>query len=685
MKGVRLSISSLWIMMGMVLMCASTLFAQTIEFGKYHALLIANQNYKHWNILTTPHNDVDRLAAILERRYGFEAEILYDATRDQIIDKLEEYKTRLTSNDNLLIYYAGHGKLRKDGGYWIGVDGQKLSRSKWLHFSTINELIDSDNGMNARHILVIADSCYAGALTRDEDEDLLSKKQPGESERAWYSRIHTETGRLALTSGGTEPVLDHTGTAENSIFAKEILRRLKSNYKILEAGTLYDQIKMDVYNRASRIAGSDAQKPEFAPIKGTGDSGGSFLFVLKGTVVERPDLSVVEETDFGVKGDDVKTYDVEGSLDSSESIDIPVESSKGKPIVSSWGAPEQIHLAQKRLHQIGLYPGAVDGKIGPRTSSALMRFQKMKGLLITGNLDRSTWEALANLDVKQPHPRTVENKFGMEFVFIPPGTFTMGSPESEPGRRDNERQHQVTLTKGFYMQTTEVTQGQWQAVMRSNSFKFQSCGESCPVENVSWYDVQKFIAKLKAKAGIETYRLPTEAEWEYAARAGSETAYYTGDTEADLDRAGWCGQNSNGQSHPVAQKEANQFGLYDMHGNVWEWCKDFYTGHLGSNAVNDPQGPSDGWDRVVRGGSWIKGPAYCRAASRVRFGPRDRHHFLGFRLVLIPGQGERPSKTGLSGAWQPGSRSRGGSWRSRPVAVGGGMAAIAERSKVLLL
>ncbi|MBC8393272.1 MAG: formylglycine-generating enzyme family protein [Deltaproteobacteria bacterium] len=227
----------------------------------------------------------------------------------------------------------------------------------------------------------------------------------------------------------------------------------------------------------------------------------------------------------------------------------------------------------------------------------------------------------------------------MEFVYIQPGTFIMGSPTNEPGRDNDEKQHRVNLTKGFYMQTTEVTQGQWKEVMGSNPSHFKNCGVDCPIEKVSWSDVQQFINKLNQREGSGTYRLPTEAEWEYAARAGSKTAFANGDIsgtvcgyDSNLDAMGWYCGNANNKTHPVAQKQPNAWGLYDMHGNVWEWCQDWF-GAYPSGSVTDPTGPSGGSFRVLRGGSWDHDARCCRSAFRGRGNPGRRDDYLGFRLL----------------------------------------------------
>ncbi len=236
------------------------------------------------------------------------------------------------------------------------------------------------------------------------------------------------------------------------------------------------------------------------------------------------------------------------------------------------------------------------------------------------------------------------NSLGMTFKLIPAGTFMMGSPEDEPGRWDDETRHQVTLTKSFYMQTTEVTQGQWKAVMGSNPSYFPNCGDNCPVETVSWDDVQGFITALNGR-GEGTYRLPTEAEWEYAARAGTSTPFYfgqclstnQGNYDGNYPLSGCSEGEYRAKTIPAASLQANGWGLYDMYGNVWEWVQDWY-GAYPTGSVTDPAGPNIGSDRVHRGGSWYSFARFCRSAYRYRYSPDNRFSYLGLRLLLPPGQ-----------------------------------------------
>jgi formylglycine-generating enzyme required for sulfatase activity len=227
-----------------------------------------------------------------------------------------------------------------------------------------------------------------------------------------------------------------------------------------------------------------------------------------------------------------------------------------------------------------------------------------------------------------------------KFILIPSGTFIMGSPPGEPDRANEEIQHQVTISQPFYMQATEVTQGQWKRIMGSNPSHFSSCGDDCPVEIVTWYDVQNFIRKLNNMEGTNKYRLPTEAEWEYAARAGTTTPFHTGNC-LSTDQANYDGshQLSGCPKSKYRQKTVrvgsftpNAWGLYDIHGNVWEWVQDRY-GTYPSGSVTDPIGPSWGDFRVLRGGCWNSPAGPCRSASRGYGAPTGRFYDQGFRLV----------------------------------------------------
>ncbi len=205
----------------------------------------------------------------------------------------------------------------------------------------------------------------------------------------------------------------------------------------------------------------------------------------------------------------------------------------------------------------------------------------------------------------------ITNSIGMRFVLVQTGKFKMGSPSSEKCRSSDETRYTVTIKEPFYLQATEVTQRQWVEIMGENPSDFKKCGDDCPVENVAWDDCQEFIRKLNERERTYKYRLPTEAEWELACRAGKGAAFANGGIsesgcglDPNLDQMGWYCANSRRKTHPVARKKINAWGLYDMHGNVWEWCRDWY-GKYPKGSVVDPKGARYGPKRVIRGGSCL--------------------------------------------------------------------------------
>ena len=228
-------------------------------------------------------------------------------------------------------------------------------------------------------------------------------------------------------------------------------------------------------------------------------------------------------------------------------------------------------------------------------------------------------------------------------IQIPPGHFQMGSDRSIhandkwkpcpacPTRNEAERPvHPVTISRAFWMGAFPVTQQQWRSVMGMNPSRMQAAGPDAPVEQVSFRDVQAFLAKVNALQTRWRVRLPSEAEWEYAARAGT-----VGDTYGPLDRIAWYGGNGRGTTHPVGQKAPNPFGLYDMLGNVWQWCQDWF-GPYPDSAVTDPHGPAEGDHRVTRGGCFYCDAIHERAARRNRDTEDHASQSIGFRIVAVP-------------------------------------------------
>ena len=342
-------------------------------------------------------------------------------------------------------------------------------------------------------------------------------------------------------------------------------------------------------------------------------------------------------------------YLIELSAEGYDSQSETIELKRGENLRKTWSLEQQTGGLQFMIDP-------VDAKVSLKRGSQTV--ETWTGLKILKNLAVGTYQITAEMNGFETKTQTVTitkdktqavelklekskaisatgktytNSIGMEFVLIPSGTFKMGSSN---GESDEKPIHSVTISEAFYMGKYEVTQKEWKAVMGDNPSSFK--GDKLPVEQVSWNDIQEFIKKLNQKEGGTKYRLPTEAEWEYAARAGSNSKWSFGDNESQLGDYAWYGSNSNSQTHPVGQKKPNKYGLYDVHGNVWEWVQDWYdSNYYSSSPKTDSKGPSSGSGRVSRGGSWGTYAEYARSALRDYGSPEYRDYNIGFRLVRL--------------------------------------------------
>lgn len=276
----------------------------------------------------------------------------------------------------------------------------------------------------------------------------------------------------------------------------------------------------------------------------------------------------------------------------------------------------------------------------PSPQRPVMIEEKKETISAASSLTQITPLKSTPTDTKKPEP-VITNSQGMTFVLIPAGSFLMGSAKGEKNmNKDETPQHQVTISHPFYMQTTEVTQRQWKEIIGSNPSHFLSCGDRCPVEQVSWQEVQTFIQKLNQKEKTDAYRLPTEAEWEYAARSGAAQELWSGTSEEhklteyihyNIYRTS-SQSGAQRQPLPVKSKKPNGFGLYDMSGNVAEWVEDWY-GKYSAEPMANPKRPTSGVYRAYRGGSFADKAEKCRTASRSGLAPANGDSTIGFRLV----------------------------------------------------
>ena len=272
-------------------------------------------------------------------------------------------------------------------------------------------------------------------------------------------------------------------------------------------------------------------------------------------------------------------------------------------------------------------------KDGYGTDSKTVNILEGQTATLSGVLTTNTSSSVASGTSSSDNTITIPVKDGIsiDMVRVEAGTFTMGAtPEMQEPFDCEKTTHQVTLTNDYYIGKYEVTQALWQAVMGYNPSFFN--GDNLPVEKVSWDDCQEFISKLNRITG-KTFRLPTEAEWEYAARGGKKSRGYQYSGSSNISDVAWYADNSGSKPHAVGSKQANELGIYDMTGNVWEWCQDWYSSYSISSQVN-PTGADSGSNRVSRGGGWIDAVRFCRSSYRSYYTPGSRFYFLGFRLAL---------------------------------------------------
>jgi len=566
------------------------------------ALVIGNGSYDI-GMLRNATNDAKGMAEALES-VGFDVLLRTDVGKAGMKTAIREFGNRLGEDAVGLFYYAGHG-VRVNGKNYLLPVGADIECENEVEFEAIraDRVLTMMESARSPLNLMILDAC--------RDNPLKKTCSRGSLERGLESMGARSGTKILFATHPGEKAFD--GDGRHSPFTESLMREIRVPGREIEG-----------FIKAVTLAVHDQTGGKQVPYE-EGSSLGDFYFLPARAGAEKKPLLADS-----------------GGVEVVEPVrPRPAEPVHGELLVET-NVPNAAVLLNDRERGRGslqfrkMLPGAYRITV---EAEGYDSFQKT--VTVSAGQSHTLKAYLEAAGPDEPAPgEIVRGPLGMEFAWIPPGTFMMGSPEDEPGRDGDETRHRVTLTEGFWMQTTEVTQGQWKAVMGSNPSSFKNCGDDCPVENVSWNDVQEFIQKLNAR-GQGTYRLPTEAQWEYAARAGTETAFYFGEN-LDCSQAnfgnGWsseCEDENPGETMKVGSFPANRWGLRDMHGNVWEWTAD-WRGDYPAGSVTNPTGSSSGSSRVVRGGSWFILAAYCRSADRHGFSPGYRDGYLGFRLSRQP-------------------------------------------------
>lgn len=553
--------------------------------GKDLALFFAVEKYQNGQLtnLQNPVKNARDIAAILKSRFGFDTEVLENPTQKQIIDRLNDL-TRLyarnedgkhPSDGQLLLFFSGHGLSEDENGYFLPADANPAEPwEKGIAYEIWRPKI---NKINCRHILVALDACYSVRFDPDWKNKTDGQfKRPGEltdSQRA-LANYETYKARVFFTSDNKE-----NQTPDRSNFAKKLLEGLRTANAT------------DGFLTSKQLFANYVEGATPTPRAGTfGDDEPSSAFLL---------------------------YDLNG----------PAKPAPQPAATNSEADDRAFEKAQKRntLESYQDYLDVFPNGRHKATSEAAMAALKNKTAVAEPT---STQEKPKSDPIRSSTTALPDDGL----VFVKGGTFTMGCTSEQKDCHDDEKPaHTVTLDN-FYIGKYEVTQKLWQQVMGNNpSSASKECPE-CPVENVSWNEVQDFLQKLNAQNPGRQYRLPTEAEWEYAARGGSQSKGYLYAGSNDIGMVAWNINNSGRKTQPVGKRKGNELGLYDMSGNVWEWCSD-WKGAYTSDSQNNPVGPVSGSSRVFRGGSWSDSPQYCRVAFRGNYTPDVSHYNVGFRLA----------------------------------------------------
>jgi formylglycine-generating enzyme required for sulfatase activity len=537
------------------------------------ALVIGNSSYAA-SPLANPVNDAIDIATALQQM-GFAVTPLLNADLRRMRDGIETFRKQLRPGVVGLFYFAGHGLQIKGENYLVPI-GAQIARDQDVEFETVDvwrilgAMEEADNGIN----IIILDACRNNPFARS-----LRSSQRG------LAVTQAITGSLiayATAPGATAA----DGSGRNGVYTSHLLHNMRI------PGLPIEQVFKNV--RVGVIKETSGKQTPWESSSLTGHI--AFIPVAQ------------QEQGKAMTG----TTAPLGSSPSLGDLQAQVEEQRQQVQAERQRLEEERRLREEQQ------------KLQAEQERLRQEREKLQG----GRAPQGTQVAVGVYPQQPAAPRTLRNSINMELVLIQAGTFQMGS---NAGDDEEKPVHTIRLSRPFYLGKYEVTQAQWEAVMGNNPSKFKG-DLNRPVENVSWDDVQEFIRRLNAKEDGARYRLPTEAEWEYAARAGSTTAYSFGGSASQLGQSAWYGDNAGTTTHPVGQLQPNAWGLYDMHGNVWEWVQD-WRGSYASDTVTDPTGPHSGSSRVYRGGSWFSSARLCRSASRSHDAPGSRASYLGFRLL----------------------------------------------------
>ncbi|MEA1873152.1 MAG: SUMF1/EgtB/PvdO family nonheme iron enzyme [Bacteroidota bacterium] len=689
-------------------------------YKDYHALVVGVGDYEFWPDLQGAVKDARAVAGELTKT-GMKVKLLLNPTSQALKEAMNNltYGVGKEKDRAILFFFSGHGETEtlatgEKLGYIIPKDAPLPSKDR-IGFTnraiSMHEIETYALRIQSKHVLMIFDSCFSGSVfasLKGVPTDITEKSN--------------RPVRQFIAAGNEEEQVP-----DMSVFKTCLIQGIKGEADANSDGYVTGS-ELGMYLDSSVVNYSKGcQHPQYGKIRHPKLDKGDFIFKLasSGATVTRPqpeperttlsvsanvkgarvlvdgrEVGTIPLSDIEVSpGDHRLTVEKQGyeaykkriSLEKGRSMSLYVDLSQTGPRKGRLYVETEPADTEVRILNIGpgysqgmeLEPGRYHVEV-----SALGYESKKQWVDLAAGQDKYMSVRLVKIAGAATGGKAFTNSLGMKFVKIPSGSFMMGSsisPSEVVSRYGGKEewferehpQHRVTISKPFYMQTMEVTVGQWRSFVEDTGYKTEAetggaayvwtgkkwekkegaywdnpgfgQNDNNPVTCVSWNDVQKFVKWLNRKEGADKYRLPTEAEWEYAARAGTTTLFYTGNclsTEQANYNGNYPGKGCSSGTYRektirVGTFSPNPWGLYDMHGNVWEWCQDWWYGDYLAGSVTDPEGPSSGSYRVLRGGSWSNRAWHCRSALRLGITPGDRSNNYGFRLVLSPGQWAR--------------------------------------------
>ncbi len=610
-EGMKMRMSNrwrLWARLCCLCLCAVSLCSWAAPgTGRRVALIIGNSDYQFTDTLPklqNPTNDAQDMARVL-REFGFEVIERENLTLEGMNQAVVEFGRKLVGSDAALFYYAGHGLQVKNQNYLMPINASGESEAT-IPFQgmNINQVLEEMDNAKSQANIVILDACRNNPITgKFRSGKTRGLATPDTVPKGTVIVYATDPGNVA-----------QDGTGRNGLFTGSLLTAFKG-----------DDLSLDgVLTAASAEVERISNKEQSPYVNGPKTLQKTFFFRLGATTRMLAPSSAPTVTDMSIADLRKEQEKRKGWTEWQQRMKTDFDT------VAQLNADAELQLqAWERFLSTFVQKNpysdeddALRAKARAAKDGVVQDIKQRSGKAVSGNVR----PAVAPGKVFKDCPECPE------MVELPGGPFMMGSMEDETGRLDDEVPlHQVNLPR-FAIGKTEVTQAQWKAFMGNTPSSAKSCGLECPVESVSWNDAQEFLRRLSAKTGRK-YRLPSEAEWEYACRAGGRDLYCGG---SDLEKLGWHVGNSRGSVHPVGERKPNGFGLYDMSGNVLEWVDDFW--HAGYNGAPTDGSPWFGPEqpiRVLRGGAWGLPANKARAANRDWMRLGERSFLIGFRAVRV--------------------------------------------------